>query len=69
MMLQGLRELTGVPVSVLLQDSKAITMFGMHPMLKEGWSGFYSEGYMYFDNCSSLFSPKVCGRDKSVVSL
>ncbi|KAM8916152.1 transmembrane protein 87A-like [Spinachia spinachia] len=40
-------------------DSKAITMFGMHHMLKEGWSGFYSEGYVYFDNCSSLFSPKV----------
>ncbi|KAF3845413.1 hypothetical protein F7725_008576 [Dissostichus mawsoni] len=25
----------------------------------EDWSGFYSHGYMYFENCSSLFLPKV----------
>lgn len=34
-------------------------MFGMEHMLKDGWSGFYSQGYMYFDNCSSLLLPKV----------
>ncbi|XP_068607746.1 transmembrane protein 87A-like [Brachionichthys hirsutus] len=40
-------------------DSKAINMVGMDHMLKDGWRGFYSQGYMYFDNCSSLFLPKV----------
>lgn len=36
-----------------------MNMFGMDHMLKDGWSGFYSQGYMYFDNCSSLFLPRV----------
>lgn len=40
-------------------DNKAMNMFGMDHMLKDGWTGFYSQGYMYFENCSSLFSPKV----------
>ncbi|XP_061599697.1 transmembrane protein 87A-like [Cololabis saira] len=40
-------------------DNKAMNMFGMDHMLKDGWSGFYSQGYMYFENCSSLFLPKV----------
>lgn len=40
-------------------DNKAMNMFGMEHMLKDGWSGFYSQGYMYFDNCSSLLLPKV----------
>uniref|UniRef100_A0A4W6DC39 Transmembrane protein 87A n=1 Tax=Lates calcarifer TaxID=8187 RepID=A0A4W6DC39_LATCA len=40
-------------------DNKAMNMFSMDHMLKDGWSGFYSQGYMYFDNCSSLFLPKV----------
>ncbi|XP_026161317.1 transmembrane protein 87A [Mastacembelus armatus] len=40
-------------------DSKAMNMFSMDHMLKDGWSGFYSQGYIYFDNCSSLFLPKV----------
>ncbi|KAA8579226.1 hypothetical protein FQN60_007167 [Etheostoma spectabile] len=40
-------------------DNKAMNMFGMDHMLKDGWSGFYSQGYVYFDNCSSLFLPKV----------
>lgn len=39
-------------------DKKALGMFGMDHMLKDGWSGFYSQGYMYFDNCTSLFFPK-----------
>lgn len=39
-------------------DKPAMEMFGMDHMLKDGWSGFYSQGYMYFDNCTSLFSPK-----------
>lgn len=43
-----------------------MNMFRMDHMLKDGWSGFYSQGYMYFDNCSSLFLPKVCQRDKRV---
>ncbi|XP_038158669.1 transmembrane protein 87A-like [Cyprinodon tularosa] len=40
-------------------DNKAMNMIGMDHMLKDGWSGFYSQGYMYFENCSSLFVPKV----------
>ncbi|KAF0043879.1 hypothetical protein F2P81_003037 [Scophthalmus maximus] len=48
-------------------DNKATNMFGMDHMLKDGWSGFYSQGYMYFDNCSALFLPKVCYQDKGVV--
>ncbi|XP_061700496.1 transmembrane protein 87A-like isoform X2 [Syngnathoides biaculeatus] len=40
-------------------DNKAINMFAMEHMLKEGWSGFYSQGYVYFENCSALFLPKV----------
>ncbi|XP_061552715.1 transmembrane protein 87A-like isoform X2 [Phycodurus eques] len=40
-------------------DNKAINMFAMEHMLKEGWSGFYSQGYVYFENCLALFSPKV----------
>ncbi|XP_053191654.1 transmembrane protein 87A-like [Scomber japonicus] len=40
-------------------DNKAMNMFGMDHMLKDGWNGFYSQGYMYFDNCSTLFLPKV----------
>ncbi|XP_054469713.1 transmembrane protein 87A-like [Anoplopoma fimbria] len=40
-------------------DNQAMNMFGMEHMLKDGWSGSYSQGYMYFDNCSALFLPKV----------
>ncbi|XP_031703101.1 transmembrane protein 87A [Anarrhichthys ocellatus] len=40
-------------------DNKAMNMFGMDHMLKDGWNGFYTQGYMYFDNCSYLFLPKV----------
>ncbi|XP_037551316.1 transmembrane protein 87A [Nematolebias whitei] len=40
-------------------DNKAMNMFGMDHMLKDGWSGFYSHGYVYFENCSALFMPKV----------
>ncbi|XP_053701100.1 transmembrane protein 87A-like isoform X1 [Synchiropus splendidus] len=40
-------------------DNKAMNMFGMDHMLKDDWNGFYSQGYMYSDNCSSLFLPKV----------
>uniref|UniRef100_H3CYV3 Transmembrane protein 87A n=1 Tax=Tetraodon nigroviridis TaxID=99883 RepID=H3CYV3_TETNG len=40
-------------------DNKAMNMFSMDHMLKDGWSGFYSQGFMFFDNCSSLFLPKV----------
>ncbi|KAJ7988774.1 hypothetical protein DPEC_G00312700 [Dallia pectoralis] len=40
------------------QDDKAINMFGLDQMLKDDWSGYYSQGYLYFDNCSSLFQPK-----------
>ncbi|XP_051802593.1 transmembrane protein 87A [Acanthochromis polyacanthus] len=40
-------------------DNKARNMFGMDHMLKDGWSGFYSQGYMFFENCSSLFAPKA----------
>ncbi|XP_056282874.1 transmembrane protein 87A-like [Pseudoliparis swirei] len=44
-------------------DIKAMNMFGMDHMLKDGWSGFYSQGYTYFDNCSALFLPKVYYND------
>uniref|UniRef100_A0A3Q1J1A9 Transmembrane protein 87A n=1 Tax=Anabas testudineus TaxID=64144 RepID=A0A3Q1J1A9_ANATE len=44
-------------------DNKAMNMFGMDHMLKDDWCGFYSQGYMYFDNCSSLFLPKVYYND------
>uniref|UniRef100_A0A087XJY4 Transmembrane protein 87A n=1 Tax=Poecilia formosa TaxID=48698 RepID=A0A087XJY4_POEFO len=40
------------------KDNKAMNMFGMDHMLKDGWSGFYTQGYMYFENCSYLFTPK-----------
>nr|XP_046223722.1 transmembrane protein 87A-like [Oncorhynchus gorbuscha] len=40
-------------------------MFGLDHMLKEDWSGFYSQGYMYFDNCSTLLLPKVYYTDFS----
>ncbi|KAK7904535.1 hypothetical protein WMY93_017142 [Mugilogobius chulae] len=39
-------------------DEDATKMFGMDHMVKDGWEGFYSQGYMYFDNCTSLFLPK-----------
>lgn len=47
------------PFLCVWQDNKAMNMFGMDHMLKDGWNGWYSQGYMYFDNCSSLFLPKV----------
>ncbi|XP_056151418.1 transmembrane protein 87A-like [Lampris incognitus] len=40
-------------------DDRAMSMFGLDHMMKDGWRGFYSQGYMYFDNCSSLFVPKI----------
>ncbi|XP_029568504.1 transmembrane protein 87A [Salmo trutta] len=46
-------------------DNKALTMFGLDHMLKEDWSGSYSQGYMYFDNCSGLLQPKVYYTDFS----
>ncbi|TSO25217.1 Transmembrane protein 87A [Bagarius yarrelli] len=39
-------------------DSAASSMFGWNHMLKKDWSGFYSQGYVYFDSCSALFTPK-----------
>ncbi|XP_062325277.1 transmembrane protein 87A-like [Osmerus eperlanus] len=46
-------------------DSKAMSMFGMDHMLRDGWTGFYSQGYMLFENCSALFLPKVYYSDFS----
>ncbi|KAG7328327.1 hypothetical protein KOW79_008271 [Hemibagrus wyckioides] len=40
-------------------DNAAEAMFGRDHMLKEDWSGFYSQGYVYFDSCSALFTPKI----------
>ncbi|XP_023683255.1 transmembrane protein 87A isoform X2 [Paramormyrops kingsleyae] len=34
-------------------------MFGMEKMLKDNWNGFYSQGFVEFENCSSLFAGKV----------
>lgn len=46
------------------QDDKAMNMFGMDHMLKDGWRGFYSQSYLYFENCSALFLPKVCDNNR-----
>ncbi|XP_064169416.1 transmembrane protein 87A-like isoform X2 [Anguilla rostrata] len=40
-------------------DNNALAMFGLDRMGKENWSGYYSQGYIFFDNCSSLFTPRV----------
>ncbi|XP_017555227.1 transmembrane protein 87A [Pygocentrus nattereri] len=40
-------------------DNTAKTMFGMHQKLKEDWTGFYSQGSIYFEDCASLFTQKV----------
>ncbi|GAA6109491.1 transmembrane protein 87A-like isoform X2 [Tachysurus ichikawai] len=40
-------------------DSAAETMFGSDHMLKEDWSGFYSQGYIYFDSCPALLNPMI----------
>ncbi|XP_060735866.1 transmembrane protein 87A-like isoform X2 [Tachysurus vachellii] len=40
-------------------DSAAETMLGCDHMLKEDWSGFYSQGYIYFDSCSALLTPMI----------
>ncbi|KAB5562279.1 hypothetical protein PHYPO_G00016080 [Pangasianodon hypophthalmus] len=40
-------------------DSAAEAIFGWDHRLKEDWSGFYSQGYIYFDSCSALFTPKI----------
>ncbi|XP_012681699.2 transmembrane protein 87A [Clupea harengus] len=39
-------------------DSKAMGLFGRNDMLKEGWSGHYSQSFIYFDNCSALLTPQ-----------
>ncbi|KAK6304900.1 hypothetical protein J4Q44_G00254860 [Coregonus suidteri] len=46
-------------------DNKALSMFGLDNMLKEDWRGSYSQGYMYFENCSVLLLPKVYYTDFS----
>uniref|UniRef100_A0A3B3S416 Transmembrane protein 87A n=1 Tax=Paramormyrops kingsleyae TaxID=1676925 RepID=A0A3B3S416_9TELE len=40
-------------------DNNALNMFGMEKMLKDNWNGFYSQGFVEFENCSSLFAGKV----------
>ncbi|XP_072545567.1 transmembrane protein 87A-like [Salminus brasiliensis] len=40
-------------------DNNALSMFGMDHRLKEDWTGSYSQGYIYFENCSSLLTPKA----------
>ncbi|XP_018583335.1 transmembrane protein 87A-like [Scleropages formosus] len=40
-------------------DNKALSLFGREQMVKKGWSGYYSQGYVLFDNCTSLFVDKV----------
>ncbi|KAG7466101.1 hypothetical protein MATL_G00161320 [Megalops atlanticus] len=40
-------------------DNKAESMFGLEHMLKENWNGYYSQGFIFFENCSALFTPKV----------
>ncbi|KAL2099304.1 hypothetical protein ACEWY4_005784 [Coilia grayii] len=39
-------------------DSKAMGLFGRNDMLKDGWSGHYSQSFIFFDNCSVLFTPQ-----------
>ncbi|KAI5616687.1 transmembrane protein 87A precursor [Silurus asotus] len=40
-------------------DNEAMTMFGWDHQLKQDWSGFYSQGYIYFNNCHALFTPTI----------
>ncbi|XP_017331935.1 transmembrane protein 87A [Ictalurus punctatus] len=40
-------------------DTAAEAMFGWDHRLKEDWSGFYSQGYVYYESCSALFTPKI----------
>ncbi|KAK1793609.1 hypothetical protein P4O66_011993 [Electrophorus voltai] len=42
-------------------DSTALNMFGWDHMMKGNWTGLFSQGYIYFENCSSLFRPKDIG--------
>ncbi|KAM6960887.1 transmembrane protein 87A-like [Aplochiton taeniatus] len=46
-------------------DKNARIMLGMGNTVKDEWSGFYSQGYMYFENCSALFLPRVYYSDFS----
>lgn len=40
-------------------DDGALGMFGDNNTMKQNWTGFYSQGHVYFNNCSSLFTPKI----------
>ncbi|XP_062379303.1 transmembrane protein 87A-like [Sardina pilchardus] len=42
-------------------DDKAMEIwkFGRTTMLKDGWSGHYSESFIYFDSCAALFTPQA----------
>ncbi|KAJ8401125.1 hypothetical protein AAFF_G00387070 [Aldrovandia affinis] len=40
-------------------NNTALSMFGQEHMVKDNWNGFYSQGYILFDNCSALFMPRV----------
>ncbi|KAL4656171.1 transmembrane protein 87A [Arapaima gigas] len=40
-------------------DNKAMSLFGREQMVKKDWNGYYSQGYILFDNCTSLFTDKV----------
>ncbi|MBN3296407.1 TM87A protein, partial [Amia calva] len=40
-------------------DNKALSMFGFDRVLKENWSGYYSQGSKTFQNCTELFKPQV----------
>ncbi|XP_060790312.1 transmembrane protein 87A-like isoform X1 [Neoarius graeffei] len=41
-----------------ISDNEAETMFGRNHRLKKDWSGFYSQGHIYFKDCKALFAPK-----------
>uniref|UniRef100_W5N6Z7 Transmembrane protein 87A n=1 Tax=Lepisosteus oculatus TaxID=7918 RepID=W5N6Z7_LEPOC len=40
-------------------DKGAASMFLSDHMLKENWTGYYSQGSMFFDNCSQLIKPQI----------
>ncbi|XP_063039772.1 transmembrane protein 87A-like [Engraulis encrasicolus] len=40
-------------------DLKAESLFGRPDMLNDGWSGHYSQSFIFFDNCSALFTPQA----------
>ncbi|XP_062864013.1 transmembrane protein 87A-like [Trichomycterus rosablanca] len=50
-------------------ENSAVSMFGLDHKLKESWTGFYSQGYIYFSSCSSLLTSTTYKEFQPVLSL